>query len=142
MKEETKRKKYYLKKYRRCITKIDRLEEKLSELDFKLEGLNSKEITDMPRGGQPLTLDELLVRKEELKTRINNLVQSSHRIRQEACFAFDALDDERCAEVLEMYFIDLLSFDEIAESKHYSFRHVTRLYSQGLEEVRIANFRS
>lgn len=140
MKKEIRRKKNHLKRYRNYMARINRLEEKIALIDDQLIGLKSAKITDMPRGGQRLTMDELLVQKEELKTRINNLVQTSREIRQEACLAFDTLDDERCAEVLEMYFIDILSFDEIADSKHYSFRHVTRLYSKGLEDIRIPVF--
>lgn len=139
MKNEVRQKKYALKKYRRQMAKINRLENKLRELDFTLEGMKSKEITDMPRGGQPVDMDDLLSRKEELEIRINNLVQKSRVTRTVLYNWLDNLDDERCSEILEMYFIDLLSFEDIADIKHYSARHVNRLYSKGLNEIVVSS---
>lgn len=139
MKNEVRQKKYALKKYRRQMAKISWLENKLRELDFTLEGMKNKEITDMPRGGQPVDIDDLLSKKEELEIRINNLVQKSRVTRTILYNWLDNLDDERCSEILEMYFIDLLSFEDIADIKHYSTRHVNRLYSKGLNEIVISS---
>ncbi|MDT2483153.1 hypothetical protein [Enterococcus avium] len=137
MKEETKRKKNYLKRYRNYKTRISRLEEKLASLDEQLVGVKSVEITDMPKGGLPLTKDDLLARKEETSLRIQNLVNISRDVRVEILNCLDTLDDYRFAEVLECYFIDGYTLEAIAEIKHYSVQHVGYLYGRGLDLIQI-----
>lgn len=135
MKEETKCNKRYLNRYRRYMKRVDKLEEKLYQIDNQLQGLKSQQITDMPRGGTPLTLDDMLVKKEETEHRIQNLLDMSKEIRYEVFDCIDTLEDDRFAEVLECYFIDRMTFEEIAEHKNYSVRHVGYLYGRGIELV-------
>lgn len=137
MKEESKINKQYLNRYRRYMKRIDKLEEKLYLIDCDLEGVQTKNITDMPTGGVPLTTDDLLIRKEETKHRIQNLLDLSRRIKYEVFDCIDTLEDDRFAEVLECYFIDRMTFEEIAEKKNYSIRHVGYLYGRGIELVSI-----
>ncbi|MGJ0706677.1 hypothetical protein [Enterococcus avium] len=137
MKEETRVNKKYLNRYRRYMKRVKKLEEKLYLIDCDLEGVQTKNITDMPTGGVPLTTDDLLVRKEETEHRIQNLLDLSKRIRYEVLNCIDMLEDDRFAEVLECYFIDRMTFEEIAEKKNYSIRHVGYLYGRGIELVSV-----
>ena len=77
LKDEIKKKKSFLKGYQNYLIRIERLEEKLLSIDNQLEGMSSKRIRDMPKGGLPVTTDELLYRKEEIKRRIQNLIDKS-----------------------------------------------------------------
>lgn len=135
MKEATRQNKKYLNRYRKYMRRIDKLEEKLYQIDCDLEGVKTKNITDMPRGGMPLTIDDLLMKKEETEHRIQNLLDLSRQIRYEVFDCIDTLEDDRFAEILECYFIDRMSLEEIAERKNYSLRHVGYLYAKGIEMV-------
>lgn len=135
MKEETKRNKKYLNRYRRYMKRVDKLEEKLYQLDVQIQGLNGRQITDMPKGGTSLTTDDLLIKKEETEHRIQNLLERSKGIRYEVFDCIDTLEDDRFAEVLECYFIERMTFEEIAEFKNYSVRHVGYLYGRGIDLV-------
>ena len=135
MKEETKSNKRYLNRYRRYMKRVDKLEEKLYQIDVQIQGLKGRQITDMPRGGRTLTTDDLLIKKEETEHRIQNLLDRSKKIRYEVFDCIDTLEDDRFAEILECYFIERLTFEEIAEQKNYSVRHVGYLYGKGIELV-------
>lgn len=137
LKEETKKKKYFLKRYRNYLVRINRLEEKLFQIDNQLIGLKSRQITDMPRGGTPLTKDDLLIKKEETEHRIQNLVDISRVVRMEIIDSLDTIDDYRFSEVLESYFIEGQTLEAIAENKNYSIQHVGYLYGKGLDLVQI-----
>lgn len=137
LKEETKKKKIYLKRYRNYLIRIKRLEEKLFQIDNQLIGLKSTQITDMPKGGIAATKDDLLIKKEETEHRIQNLVDISRNVRMEIFDCIETLDDYRFSEVLESYFIDGYTLEAIAENKNYSIQHVGYLYGKGLEMVQI-----
>lgn len=135
MKEGVRQNKKFLSRYRRYMQRVEKLENKLFQIDCDLQGLKTKNITDMPRGGHPLTTDDLLAKKEELEHRINNLVLKSKQIKFEIFDCIDSLEDDRFAEVLECYFIDRMSLEDIADRKGYSLRHVGYLYAKGIEKV-------
>lgn len=130
-------KKDYLKKYTRTINKVSHLNYKLMEIDRSLSSVKSQQISDMPRGGQALSLDDLLIRKEETQSRIDAVSTESISIRREIVKKIDELEDYRHIAVLEAFFIDDMTLDEIAEKEGYSLRHTTRLYSEGLKLLKI-----
>ena len=86
---------------------------------------------------KPITTDELLYRKEEIKRRIQNLIDKSIEVKFEIYEVIDHIDDYRFAEVLEAYFIECKTLECIADEKHYSVRHISSLYSEGLKEIQI-----
>ena len=137
MKEENKRKKYYLKRYRNYLMRIERLKEKLFGIDEQLTGLKSVAINDMPSGGERLTTDDLLIKKEETEHRIETLKETSLVVKKEIFECIDHLDDYRLAEILEYYFIDGLTLEEIAEQNNYSVQHVGYLYGLALDNIKI-----
>lgn len=137
MKEETKANKKYLNRYRRYMRRVEKLEEKLYLIDCDLQGMKTKNITDMPQGGQRLTMDDLLVKKEETEHRIQNILDLSKQVKFEVFDCIDTLEDDRFAEILEYYFIDCYTFEQIADKKNYSIRHVGYLYGMGIELVTI-----
>lgn len=129
--------KRYLKRYRKNISCINRLEERLYLLDERIKSVKSPSLSGMPRGGQPITIDELLSNKIELENRIKRLKDKSQTIKSEILEEIDSVDDPRYCEVLEAYFIDCLSIDDIAEREAYTSRHIYRLYEQGVTMIAI-----
>lgn len=139
LKDEIKKKKSFLKRYRNYLIRIERLEEKLLSIDNQLEGMSSKRISDMPTGGVPVTVDDLLVRKEETKQRIKRIVRTSNNVKSEIYEVIDQIDDYRFSEVLEAYFIDGKTMEHIAEERDYSVKHIKYLYSKGIKEIQISD---
>lgn len=134
---ELERKKRYLKRYRKNIALIERLEEKLLTLDERMLKIKSPNYSDVPKGGTPVTIDDLLNDKLEVEGRINKLVQKGRILKREILDKIDELDDPRYAEILESFFIDCLDFDTIADNIGYTTRHVIRLYSEALDRMSI-----
>ena len=119
------------------MKRVEKLEEKLYLIDCDLQGMKTKNITDMPQGGQRLTMDDLLAKKEETEHRIQNILDLSKQVKFEVFDCIDTLEDDRFAEILEYYFIDCYTFEQIADKKNYSIRHVGYLYGMGIELVTI-----
>ena len=125
-------KKRYLRRYRNNQSCINRLENKLRRLDDRLKSVKSPTLSGMPRGGTPITIDELMSDKLELEERINRLKRKRKTLRTEILDDIDSLEDPRYCEVLEAYFIDCLSLEDIAENEGYTVRHIYRLYSEAI----------
>ena len=89
----------------------------------------------MPRGGTPVTIEELLSDKIDLEERIKRLRVKSKNLKNEILEEIDSLEDPRYCEVLEAFFIDCLSLDDIAENEGYTIRHTYRLYSEAVTSL-------
>lgn len=127
-----KRKRRSLKRYRKNIACIKRLEKKLVNLDDRITSLKSPNLSGMPRGGVPITIDDLLSDKSDLEDRIKRLKVKGRGLKIAVCEEIDALEDPRYCAILEAHFIDGLSFGEIADELGYSERHIERLYTEAI----------
>lgn len=130
--QEIERKKRALKKYKKNIACVMRLEEKLILLDERITSVKTPKLSDMPRGGQLVSIDDLLSDKQELEERIDRLKRKGRRLKSDILEEIDTLDDPRYCEILESFFIDCLSLEEIADNEGYTIRHVYRLYSEAV----------
>ena len=137
--EEFKNKRRYLKRYRKSLTKIERLKERLFNLEEKMNKIKSPNFSGMPKGGTPPNLAELISDKVELEGRIKRQTEKSDQIRREILFIIDDLEDDLQSQVLESFFIDILELSEIAEKLGYSERYIASIYSAGIQAVHIDN---
>ena len=126
-------KKQWMKRYKKNLACIARLEEKLNLLDDRLISVKSPSLSGMPRGGTPVTVADLVSEKLELEERIARSQEKCKIIRREILAVIDDLDDIRYCEILEEYFIKQKSFAEISNEMSYSEKSVIRLYSQAID---------
>jgi hypothetical protein len=133
--DETELKKRYLKRYRKNRALINRLNEKVILLDQRITGISSPRFSDMPRGGTPVSKEDLVAEKDEIKDRINRLESKGKIIKAEILDKIDELDDPRYAEILESFCIKCMEFSDIAEDNNYTIRHIIRLYSEGIDKI-------
>ena len=125
-------KKNYLMRYRKNREAVRRLEKKAVELDQQCCRTKSQNFTGMPRGGTPVSLEEMIADKEETEERLKS---KGRTIRAELLSAIDDLENARHAEILEAFFVDCKEFDEIAREKEYNKRHVIRLYTEAVNSI-------
>lgn len=125
-------KKRALKRYRKNRECVERLKDKLSTLTQKIESVRIPTLSGMPRGGSPITVDDLIADKIQLEDRIARLEDKGRTLKAEILEEIDALEDVRFCEVLELYFIDCKSMEDIAEISGYNPRYVYDLYSRGV----------
>lgn len=133
------KKKRSLKRYRKNVACIERLEKKLVLLDERITSIRSPSFSDMPRGGVPITIDDLMSDKIDLEDRIKRLKAKSRDLKKSVCEEIDSLEDPRYCEVLEAHFIDGLPIEDIADELGYTERHVNRLYSEAITLLAISS---
>ena len=130
---EPETKKRYLKRYRKNRALIFRLKNKIKNLDDRIIGLKSPGFSDMPRGGTPITKEDLVLEKVEIERRIKRLEDKGAIIKGEILDIIDELEDTRYAEVLESFLIDCKDFGDIADDLGYSARHIERIYGDAIK---------
>lgn len=126
-------KKASLKRYRNNVKCLRRLERKLDLLDDRIKTIKSPNFSGMPRGGVPVTIDDLMSDKLDLEDRIKRLRQKGRGLKRAIYEEIDSLEDPRFCEVLELFFIDCLEFADIADKLGYTERHVIALYSEAIK---------
>lgn len=130
--EVERHKKRALRRYRKNQACIARLENKLGTLDERLTAIRSPNYSGMPRGGTPITMEDLISDKDDLEERIKKLKAKSRTLKKAVYDEIDSLEDPRYCEILEAHFIDGLSFGDIGEELGYTERHVIKLYSEAI----------
>ena len=128
-------------RYRDVYAKIDRLEDRLYFLDTRLEKLSSPRITGMPKSTSSNAdiRDDLIMQKDEVTERINKQNVKRMKLRKEICNVIDDLDDTQEARVLELYFIDGMTKQEIADYLVFDLRWIKQLYSRGIQHLAITH---
>ena len=128
--------KEFLRQARDIDRRIDHAAERVERLRARLEAGRMSRITGMPRGGGSdwtETADRLI----ELEQAVNARVRDMCRIKRQAIAAIDAVDDARYRELLELYYIDGKTWEQVAEAMNYSVRNVTMLHGKALMKVRV-----
>lgn len=131
--EIEKQKKQSLKRYRKNLACIKRLEKKLAILDERITTVRSPNYSGMPRGGIPITIEDLMSDKMDLENRIKRLKIKGRDLRRAICEEIDSLEDSRYCDILEAHFIDCLSFEDIADDTGYTARRVIALYTEAIK---------
>ena len=130
-------KKQWLKRYRKNKALIERLEDRLLRLDVSIKTVKIPVLSDMPRGGTPRTMADLIADKMELEDRIKRLKDRGSVYRSEIISVIDDLDNVKYAEVLEAVFIEGITLEDLAERSNYTVRHIYRLYDEAIDAVNI-----
>ncbi len=133
--QEIKNKKRSLKRYRENRSCIVRLEDKLTLLEERIVSIKSPNYSGMPRGGTPVTLEELISDKVDLEKRIERLKVKGKKIKSQILDEIDSLEDPRYCEVLESYMIDCKTISDIAEDMGYTEVHIYNLYREAINEL-------
>ena len=128
--------KEFLRRARSIDRRIDEATERVERLRARLEAGRMSSITGMPRGGAgdwTVTADRLM----ELERDVNARVRDMCRLKRLAQGAIDRVEDARYRELLELYYIDGYTWEQVAETMEYDVRHVTRLHGEALLKVRV-----
>ena len=93
-------------------------------------------ISGMPRGGSEdwtATADKLI----ELERRVNARIRELVRLKHAAMDAIDQVDDMRLREVLELYYLDGFTWEQVARTMGLDLRWVFRLHGKALLMVKV-----
>lgn len=129
-KKELKRLRYTQEYINTKKVEIDLLKKDLTYI----RGLDySKEHT---QGGNVKTQEDLICeivsQEQELMKKYKELYKDKQRAREKIML----LDDKRYQIILYQYYLLNKSLDDIADTMHYTTRHVQRLHGYALEEIK------
>ena len=128
--------KEFLRRARNVDRRVDEATERVDRLRAKLEAGRMSRITGMPRGGSEdwtATADKLI----ELEKRVNARIRDLCALKHSAMDAIDRVDEARLREVLELYYIDGFSWDQVAQRMELDVRQVFRLHGRGLQRINV-----
>ena len=128
--------KEFLRQARDADRRIDEAMERLEHMRAKLEAGRMSNLTGMPRGGA-VDWTETADRVIELEKRVNSRIREMVRQKQAAMDAIDRVEEARLREVLELYYLDGYTWEQVAEQMDMSDRHVKRLHGIALLRVKV-----
>lgn len=129
--------KEFLRRARNVDRRVDEATERVDRLRAKLEAGRMSRITGMPRGGASdwtETVDRLI----ELEQGVNARIREMCRLKRLAQEAIDRVDEARLREVLELYYLDGFTWDQVAERMGFKdVRWVYELHGRALRLVKV-----
>ena len=128
--------KEYLRRARDVDRRVDEAQERVDRLRAKLEAGRLSRVTGMPRGGGAdwtETADRLI----ELERVVNARTREWVRWKLDAIDAIRSVGEPRLAEVLELYYIDGLTWEQVAQRMGLDQRWVYRLHGRALLCVKV-----
>ena len=128
--------KEFLRRARAVDRRVDEATERVERLRARLETGRMSSVTGMPRGGSgdwTQTADRLI----ELEQAVNERTRELVRWKLAAIDAIRAVEEPRLAEVLELYYIDGLTWEQVAQRMGLDLRWVYRLHGKALMMVRV-----
>lgn len=128
--------KEFLRRARGADRLIDQATERVERIRSRLESGRMSNITGMPRGGASDWTDtaNALI---ELERRVNARVRDMCRLKRLAMDAIDQVEEARLREVLELYYLDGFTWEQVAERMGYSRRNVTTLHGVALRKIKV-----
>ena len=128
--------KEFLRRAREVDRRVDEAQERVERLRAKLEAGRMSSVTGMPRGGGAdwtETADRLIELERVVNARTRELV----RWKLAAIDAIRAVEEPRLSEVLELYYIDGLTWEDVAKRMGLDTRWVYRLHGRALLMMKV-----
>ncbi len=129
--------KEFLRRARSVDRRVNEAQERVERLRARLEAGRMSSVTGMPRGGRSdwtETADRLI----ELEQVVNQRTRELVRWKLAAIDAIRAVEEPREAEVLELYYIDGLTWEQVAQRMGFKdVRWVYELHGRALKWVTV-----
>lgn len=128
----------YLSRYIPASRSIDRLLEE----QYRWKCLAMKVTPNLSltpgggEGGSPI--ERPMEKVEELEEKIKQAVGELIEIRKEIETVLGQLEDENLRRLMEYRYIDGLTWEQVAEKMHYSWRHTCRLHGEALAKINMS----
>ena len=123
----------YLTQLRTVDAEIESLIDEKAALESKLVR-GTQSITGMPRGGSHDSQNAIIA-VAEAAARIDEKIAELCRLKAEAHAVIDMVDRGDLRQVLQLRYVNCLSWSRVARRMHYDERQVYRLYKLALRAV-------
>ena len=128
--------KEFLRRARSVDRRVDEATERAERIRARLEAGRMSSVTGMPRGGAKdwtETADRLI----ELEQLVNAKTRELVRWKLAAIDAIDQVEEARLREVLELYYIDGYTWEQVAQRMGYDKSWVFRLHGRALQRIEV-----
>ena len=123
----------YLQSLRWLESEIEDDQERLDRLEARMYGAGISHLSDMPKGGRPVTVDILVERKEKLIEQIH----AKEARRDQIVQSVERIPNERDRRVLKLKFFEDLTYEEVAEKIDYSPTQTRRIVDRALKRLKV-----
>ena len=127
----------FLNSYRWRMREVEILRGRISDLEDQLTGIRAQRITDMPRGGQPVGVDDLVAKKVDLLTVYKRDLALAEEARAAIYECIRSVGSIRDRTILSMNYVDGMSYSRIGEILNYSTRQIKRFNREAVENMKI-----
>lgn len=127
----------FLNSYRWRMREVQSLRERINELEDQLTGIRAQQITDMPRGGKAMGIDDLVVKKVDLIHLYKHDLAQAEEALKAIYECIRSVDNIRDRTILCMHYVDGLSYAQIADMLSYSDRQIKRFNRYAVENMQI-----
>lgn len=127
---EAEKTKKILGRYKKLLRMAETLDRQARELGDRAETTGSKKISDMPRGGNHATMEDLLAEKADLERRRDGLLKKAEEEKPKVQQYIDRVESERHNHLLYGLYLQDKSVEEIADAEGYSVRQEWRIYKE------------
>lgn len=94
----------------------------------------TRELSSMPRGGAPFTTDDYVIGMQELTAELYEDLAKERAAYREILIALNQLDG-LVRESLIMYYLMMMTWEEIAVKLDKSYRQIQNYHRQGIEKL-------
>ncbi len=124
-----------LKQYIKLEKELKQLEEMLEKLENEIHSPKITRLSDMPKGGKPVDIEDKIIKLIELRDIYNDkwdkLIDERKRIEQ----AIEKLQDPIQRALMRYKYIDGLTWEEVCVKLSYSWRQTHRMHSRALQNM-------
>lgn len=128
--------KHELMQYRWILKNIEKLEEKLLEIETQLQRITTRyTLVSISRTGSRDVLGDLVIKKIEIENEINEKLQESYRKLREIEKAIEKLDEKEKL-LIRLRYIYGKSWAEICDEMNYGWAQIHRIHKEALEKLK------
>lgn len=130
--------KEYLSQAYHIDQRIDCKMEQLESLRALATKVNSI-MSDMPKGNQNYNIMEKNIAAIiDLENEINNDVNKLLNLKKAIVFAVRSINNPECQTLLELRYLNFISWEKIASKMGYSMPHIFRIHDKALNNLKIS----
>lgn len=125
-------KKEYLNGYENKCNKLTALEEQMQSLTESSQSAKAQSISDMPRGNKQTDLSDIMVRQEELFTKIIVLKGECERYKLDIESRIADMKDGTESRLLHKKYVEFKTWETVCVEINFSWRQTHRIHSRAL----------
>ncbi|HGU6173195.1 TPA: sigma factor-like helix-turn-helix DNA-binding protein [Escherichia coli] len=114
---------------------IEKLEEKLLEIDAQLTRVTTRYTLVLTKNGSKDILGELIAKKIEIEEEINKKLKKGYELLRKIENAIKILP-QREQHLIRARYIECKKWAEICEEMHYSWPQVHRIHNKALDKLK------